>query len=99
MSLSLVCRLLPVLLLPTLAALLLPAWGEMAKGKKYALLVGIKEYEDRDLPDLKFTENDVEDLATLLSRPGAGFDLVRVLTTSRGSKRAADRPTLERERP
>jgi hypothetical protein len=88
-------RLLPVLLLPPLAGLLLPAWGQGGKGKKYALLVGIKEYEDRDLPDLKFTENDVEDLARLLSRPGAGFHLVRVLTTSRA---ASGPPTGRRSR-
>jgi hypothetical protein len=90
------CRLLPVLLLSSVAAgLLLPVRGAAPVGKKYALLVGIKEYEDRDLPDLKFTENDVEDLAALLRRKSAGFASVRVLTTSRGRKRGADRPTLK----
>jgi TPR repeat protein len=62
-----------------------------AQGKKYALLVGVKEYDHSDLSLLKYTENDAEELAKALSE--AGYDEVVVLTTSRGKKDAADAPT------
>ena len=38
-------------------------WGEDAKkGKKYALLVGVTEYDNATSPVLKYTGNDVEEL-------------------------------------
>jgi formylglycine-generating enzyme required for sulfatase activity len=84
-------RLLPVLLL----ALALPLMGraDRPKGKKYALLVGVKSYEHNKLPDLKYTENDVEELAKILRKKGR-FDQV-VLTTSRGAKAAGAKPTAK----
>jgi formylglycine-generating enzyme required for sulfatase activity len=75
-----------LLLLPALAALLLPAWGQAAKGKKYALLVGVKDYRHAGLRPLKYTENDVEDLAKILRARGAGFAKVHVLTNTRGAR-------------
>jgi formylglycine-generating enzyme required for sulfatase activity len=86
---------LPVLLLSAGAGLLLPARGQAPAGKKYALLVGVRAYDHADLPDLKYTENDVEALAKLLRRKGAGFRSVRLLTTRRGKTRAADAPTAK----
>jgi hypothetical protein len=62
-------------------------------GARFALLVGVLEYRHARLADLKYTENDVEDLAGLLTRPGAGFAEVRLLTTKRGKERGADAPT------
>jgi hypothetical protein len=59
-----------------------PVFG--ADGKKYALLVGVTEYDHASLAPLKYTENDVEELARLLQRRTAGFDTVNVLTVSRG---------------
>jgi uncharacterized caspase-like protein len=61
------------------------------KGKKYALLVGVRDYDSGKLEPLRFTENDAEDLADVLQKQ-AGFS-VRVLTTSRGKKRTGDAPT------
>jgi tetratricopeptide (TPR) repeat protein len=61
-------------------------------GKKYALLVGVKDYEHAKLPDLKFTEHDIDQLASLLKGPAARFQ-VRVLTSSRGKKHSASQPT------
>jgi uncharacterized caspase-like protein len=69
---------------------LLPAWSDEAKGKKYALLVGVKEYQRETFPDLKYTENDVEELAKILTK--SGFAKVRVLTNARGKKDRADAP-------
>src|SRR3954466_16247563 len=64
-----------------------------AKGKKYALLVGITEYKHSAFASLKYTENDVEKLAELLLDKSAGFTDVRVLSTSRGKKDAREAPT------
>jgi hypothetical protein len=61
------------------------------QGKKYALLVGVRAYNHRNLDDLKYTENDVEDLGKLL-REG-GFAEVVVLTSTRGEKMAVQAPT------
>src|SRR5262245_23840201 len=63
-----------------------------AEGKKYALLVGVKEYDHFKLAPLKYTENDVTELAQLL-RP-AGFD-VTLLTDSEGKKDKGGKPIAE----
>jgi formylglycine-generating enzyme required for sulfatase activity len=62
------------------------------KGKKYALLVGVRKYDSDKFEDLRFTENDVEELARVLGER-AGFTSIRVLTTSRGGRRKGDAPT------
>jgi hypothetical protein len=89
------------LLIPALAAIaFLPpgttvqgvAAPEDGKGKKYALLVGVRKYDSDKFEDLRFTENDVEELARVL-RERAGFTSVRLLTTTRGAGRKADAPT------
>jgi TPR repeat protein len=67
--------------------------AEPTQGKKYALLVGVTEYESAHFARLRYTENDVEELAALLARPGAGFTSVRVLSTARGRKDPKDAPT------
>jgi uncharacterized caspase-like protein len=89
-------RLLPLLLpaaLVVLVVLPLVAQDDKPKGKKYAVLVGVTEYTHAKLPDLRYTENDVEKLARLLRRKGAGFTQVDLLTTTRGNDRAAASPT------
>jgi formylglycine-generating enzyme required for sulfatase activity len=67
--------------------------AQAEKGKKYALLVGVKDYRSAKFEPLRFTENDAEDLAEVLRRQ-AGFS-VRVLTTSRGEKSKGDAPTRD----
>src|SRR5262245_2979185 len=74
------------------------ATGEVARaqppqGKKYAILVGVKQYSHDSLRDLKHTENDVEELGKLLG--DGGFDEVVLLTSSRGAKADASKPTAE----
>jgi DNA-binding beta-propeller fold protein YncE len=76
-----------------LAALALPARGLAAAGQRYALLVGVREYRHAKFPNLKYTENDVEELARLLRQPAAGFARTVVLTSTRGKKRPAEQPT------
>ncbi len=88
---------LALVLLAGLVALPTSSQGQAAKkGKKYALLVGVNTYEHEDLKALKYTENDVEQLAKLLLDPSAGcFASVRVLTMSRGKKDPGDLPTAK----
>jgi formylglycine-generating enzyme required for sulfatase activity len=64
-------------------------------GKRYALLVGVKAYEDKKLPDLDYTENDVAELADVL-REG-GYEVV-LLTSGEGKKHRARMPTAENVR-
>jgi formylglycine-generating enzyme required for sulfatase activity len=85
------------LLLPFAALVLLgfvlPGWTQTERGKKHALVVGVRGYDSSKLRTLKYTENDAEKLAEVLEKRG-GFS-VRVLTTSRGQKRKADAPTVD----
>src|SRR5262245_59334923 len=67
-------------------------------GKKYALLIGVREYEHAKLPDLRYTENDVEGLADILRGKPAGFAEVTLLTTTRGKRHSAARPTADNVR-
>lgn len=53
------------------------------QGRKLALLVGVKKYDHAKFSDLKFPENDVEELGELLRKQN--FQVV-VLTTDRGGK-------------
>jgi hypothetical protein len=71
---------------------LAPGLTQTAKGKKHALVVGVRGYDSVKLRKLDYTENDAEELAEVLHDKG-GFS-VRVLTTSRGKKRKADLPTV-----
>jgi uncharacterized caspase-like protein len=65
--------------------------AQPASGKKYAVLVGIKFYNHSALPDLEYTERDVEELGALLEK--AGYH-VTLLTSSSGEKDAGRKPTL-----
>src|SRR5436190_18766680 len=84
-------RLIVCTALLSVLGLAVPGQGPRLKAKKYALLVGVRVYDDNRLRDLKFPENDVEELAALLG--GAGYDEVVVLTTGRGQKADAAKPT------
>src|SRR5947209_6026068 len=75
------------------AGLLLSAPQTKPKSKKVALLVGVTRYDSSHFPNLKYTDNDVEEMAKILQRPGSGFTSVRVLTSRRGKKNRADAPT------
>jgi tetratricopeptide (TPR) repeat protein len=79
----------------TLAVMTAPpaaAQDEAPRGKRHALLVGVKTYDHDALPDLKHTEHDVEELAKLLRGRGADFRVV-LLTNTRGRASRAAMPT------
>jgi uncharacterized caspase-like protein len=92
------CRLAARCWLPLALVSLAASWALLAsssaqtpRGKKYALVVGVRSYDSFKLRKLDYTENDAEDLARELSKR-AGFS-VRVLTTTRGEKDTSDLPT------
>jgi formylglycine-generating enzyme required for sulfatase activity len=68
--------------------------GEPTVAGKHALLIGIRAYEHPRLRALRYTENDVEEMAKLLQGKEEGFASVRLLTTTRGQADPADAPTL-----
>jgi uncharacterized caspase-like protein len=91
-------RPLVVFLLALAPASVCPAQEVKAdRGKKYALLVGVREYNHASLPDLKHTENDVEQFARVL-RDASGFTTVVVITMTRGQKAEALKPTASNSR-
>ena len=59
-------------------------------GKRFALLVGVKDYDSPDFRNLNFTEADVEDLAQTLR--GDGYDPADIVVMTR--KHAAQDPAL-----
>lgn len=64
--------------------------ADSPKGRKLALLVGVKEYDHAQLPDLQFPENDVEELAEVLRLQR--FQVV-LLTTKLGQDNESLLPT------
>jgi uncharacterized caspase-like protein len=59
------------------------------------LLVRVTNYSNAALRPLKYTENDVKELAKLLLCKASGFDEMRVLSPTRGKKDKADLPTTD----
>jgi formylglycine-generating enzyme required for sulfatase activity len=78
-----------VLALTSVTVWLCSALAQPPAGRKIAVLVGVKAYNHSDLPDLDYTERDVEDLSKLLDP--AGYK-VALLTGSATDARL--KPTL-----
>ena len=57
-------------------------------GKKYALLIGVNKYDKEPLRSLKYSENDVNDLAAVLT--DAGFQHIVLMTQSEAAARKDD---------
>jgi formylglycine-generating enzyme required for sulfatase activity len=87
-------RLLSLFAVLLLLVLALPGPAQPGGGRKHALLVGVRDYDSAKLDPLKYTENDVEELARVLTEQ-AGFASVRLLSTSRagGGKNRRNAPT------
>jgi formylglycine-generating enzyme required for sulfatase activity len=56
------------------------------QGEKYALLVGVREYDKNELRNLPYTEADVEALADVLRK--AGYQRVVLMTQTEGAKQS-----------
>jgi formylglycine-generating enzyme required for sulfatase activity len=67
-----------------------PGHAQTAKGKKYALLVGVDYYAHSGFKPLDGAENDVVELEKVLKKQGF---LTRLLTTARGRNKGAEAPT------
>src|SRR4051794_32665498 len=65
--------------------------GAASAGQRYALLVGVRQYDRSQLTSLNFTENDVAALAELLRN--AGYKRVVLMTQKRGADEARYLPT------
>lgn len=56
-------------------------WAEdEPEGRKYAFLVGVQKYDGTDLGNLKYCENDVDQLADVLKSEGYRYNRVVLLT-------------------
>ncbi len=69
-----------------------------AGGQRYALLVGVQQYDSKELPDLNYSEADVEALAEVLRVSGYPAANVALLTGKGGARDPQRRPTAERIR-
>src|SRR5947209_16403957 len=63
------------------------------KGEKYALLVGVREYDPAELRGLKFSEADIDGLVAVLRRSGYLPENIKVMTQTLGATRARYLPT------
>lgn len=78
-----------------LAALLSHLTAAPPEGKRYALVVGVGDYDSAHFAGLRYAENDAEKVGEVLTAKGYS---VRLLTTARGRKDAADAPTARNVR-
>lgn len=67
-----------------------PILAEPPAGKRYAVLVGVKEYQHADLDRLRYPENDVVQLGKVLEQ--LGYQILS-LTDREGAKVPERRPT------
>lgn len=66
--------------------LFLLAESVSAKGQKYAILIGVRNYESTALRDLEFAENDVSQLADVLKDNGFVEDNIVLMTATHAAK-------------
>jgi hypothetical protein len=64
---------------------------DQPRGRKYALLIGVRKYDPRTLRTLEYAENDINELAAVLERSGYQHDDITILTEAIG---AGDPPLL-----
>jgi formylglycine-generating enzyme required for sulfatase activity len=74
-----------------------PQSAEPSQGKKFALLVGVKHYDHSDFKILRYTENDVTDLAKLLQTNGYEVVLLCDSVGAADEKRKPNKANIERE--
>jgi formylglycine-generating enzyme required for sulfatase activity len=63
------------------------------QGERYAFLVGVREYDPAELTSLRFTENDVTDLARTLKTVGYKEDNILLMTQTVGATKIRMLPT------
>ena len=50
----------------------IPATSSSDRGSTYAVVVGISDYQDPDIPDLRFADKDAQEFARYLASPAGG---------------------------
>src|SRR5258706_8611828 len=75
-----------------LAVLTGSVFGQTERGKKYALVVGVNEYQHPNLPNLRFAVNDARELHAILKK--ARYDVV-LLSDEAGKADAKFVPTKQ----
>jgi Caspase domain len=78
-----------------LGLFLSPALSQNTGGKRYALLVGVREYAHTKLPSLRYSENDVVELATVLQPAGYSVILLCDSVGKQAPDRAPTRSNIE----
>src|SRR5262249_34510148 len=59
-----------------------PAFGSEAKGRQFALLIGVRKYDPNELRDLPYAEADMEALSKTLTNAGYQPEDVVLMTQS-----------------
>ena len=75
-----------------------PVRGQTSEGRRYALLVGIREYDPNEMRALPYTENDVTELAGVLKANGYKADDVVLMTQKLGAAQTRFLPTAKNVR-
>jgi uncharacterized caspase-like protein len=75
-------------MLLVLGLMLSPALSQTTEGKKYALLVGVNNYDHANFPNLKFAENDANELGAFLRTTGYQVTVLASKDARLGSVRA-----------
>jgi uncharacterized caspase-like protein len=60
----------------------------ISSGQTYAVVIGISDYQDKDIPDLRFADKDAEAFANFLRSPAGGAldgDHLQVLTNTQAT--------------
>lgn len=74
------------------------AHAQGAKGDRYALLVGVRQYYATDLRELDYAEADVTDLASVFLEQGYRPENIVLMTLERGTRNVRRLPMAERIR-
>jgi hypothetical protein len=84
-----------LLILASMSSARSAAAQEPPAGNRLAFLVGVKQYKPTELRNLKYAEDDVASLATVLTAGGYKPENVVLMTQAEGAKDARRLPTAE----
>lgn len=82
-----------ILLLKVFVLDTITAHAQDVEVRKYAVLVGVRDYDRNQLRSLPYPENDVQELAEVLK--SSGFRRVELLTQTAGAKQSRYLPTAK----
>src|SRR4051794_3726597 len=81
-------RIVGVMAVSLLPGVLAHSQGPAQQGEKYALLVGVRQYDPtQPLPPLTYPEDDIEELARVLEAAGYPRENIKLMTQREGANR------------